>query len=140
MTRRVHRPDRDSLARQADVPAEALRFYERARLLPAIAFDSTAGDQDAPQLVQRLRFIHSARDLGFSLAEIRELLGISDSLRAGRDLSYSSIASQVGIIDAKLVALMRVRQALMRLQERFAGHDPRQLCPILAALQDEPDD
>lgn len=66
------------LARQAGVPIDTVRYYERQQLLPTAARSAGGyrifGEQD----LRRLRFIRRAKALGFSLDEIGELLSLSD--------------------------------------------------------------
>lgn len=66
------------LARQAGVPIDTVRYYERQQLLPTAARTAGGyrifGEQD----LRRLRFIRRAKTLGFSLDEIGELLSLSD--------------------------------------------------------------
>jgi MerR family mercuric resistance operon transcriptional regulator len=111
---------------------DALRFLGRAGLLPDASPDADA----APECRERLRFIERARSLGFDLHEIRELLSISEG--ASREMTpvYASIESQVENIEQRIIALMRVRQALMQTQGRIERHSPLLSCPIVAALQD----
>jgi DNA-binding transcriptional MerR regulator len=66
------------LARQAGVPIDTVRYYERQQLLPTAARSAGGyrifGEPD----LRRLRFIRRAKTLGFSLEEIAELLALSD--------------------------------------------------------------
>jgi MerR family transcriptional regulator, copper efflux regulator len=89
---------------------------------------------------ERLRFIDRARALGFDLHDIRELLAISDGVARKRTPLHASIESQVESIEQRIVALMRVRQALLQTRGRLDRHRPHPHCPIAAALQDEPSD
>ena len=95
------------------VPIEALRFYDRARLLPAEIQGLGVAGTVPPHLERRLRFINGARELGFSLAEIRELLALSDHGMADGDQSPSRIDRLVRQLDDKLVELMRLRKVLL---------------------------
>ena len=67
-----------ALARATGTKVETIRYYERAGLLPAPA--RTGGNYRAydPGHLDRLGFIRRARDLGFSLDEVRALLRLSD--------------------------------------------------------------
>ncbi|GAA2884264.1 Cu(I)-responsive transcriptional regulator [Aminobacter niigataensis] len=67
------------LARKTDTKVETIRFYEKSGLLPAP--ERTKGNYRAYDLAHlgRLSFIRRARDLGFSLDQVRELLSLSDN-------------------------------------------------------------
>ena len=64
------------VARQAGVGVETVRFYERQGLLDAPPRRASGYRQYAPEMVARLQFIRRAKELGFALKEIRELLSL----------------------------------------------------------------
>ncbi len=133
MTRSTTRPD---LARVSPTPAvtpDALRFLGRAGLLPDASPDADA----TPEYRERLRFIERARELGFNLHEIRELIRISDGVSREKTPLHASIESQVDSIEQRIVGLMRVRQALLETYEQFDRQRQHRHCPVVAALQDE---
>lgn len=70
------------LARQAGVNVETLRFYERKGLLPAPPRRASGYREYPAEAVGLVRFIRRAKELGFSLREIKELLNIRAGPRA----------------------------------------------------------
>ena len=64
------------LAKLADVNAQTLRYYERRRLLPRPKRTESGYRIYEDDSVRRIRFIKRAQDLGFTLAEISELLSL----------------------------------------------------------------
>lgn len=66
------------LARLAGVGVETVRFYERQGLLAEPERRQSGYRQYSDEVIQRLRFIRRAKELGFSLAEIRDLLSLRD--------------------------------------------------------------
>lgn len=126
------------LARQAGVPIDTVRYYERQHLLPAPR-RSPAGyrvfDADA---VRRLRFIRRAKALGFSLDEVAGLLDLS--ARRDQDMAgvRSAAAARLADVDQRLRELQRIRDALAQLVDACPGHGDLAACPIMAALQDDP--
>jgi MerR family mercuric resistance operon transcriptional regulator len=118
------------------IALDSLRFLGRAGLLPNASPDADA----TPEYRERLRFIERARALGFDLHEIRELLSVSDGVLREMTPLRASIERQVENIELRIVALMRVRQALLQTQERLDRHSPYSHCPVVAALQDESGD
>lgn len=123
------------LSQQADIGIETIRFYERDGLMPAPA-RSPAGyrlyTQDA---VQRLLFIRRSKKLGFSLAEIRALLSLSDR-QADHSYIKSMVTKKRNMIDEKIADLQRISEALGSLADSCTGHGPSESCPILNALND----
>ena len=124
------------VAKETGVTVQTLRFYEREGLL-APPRRSEGGfrlyDEDA---VVRVRFIRDAQALGFSLAEIAELL----SLRARDDASCAQIrevvAARLEVIEEKLAQLQRMRDALVRLAAVCPGDVPAGDCPVITFIEE----
>lgn len=126
------------VANQAGIGIETVRFYEREGLIAEPPRGESSGYRHYPEdTVARLRFIRKAKDLGFSLKEIRELL----SLRAKRLGSCADVRSRaldkIEDIDQKIAVLRAMRKALTGLVEECSGKGPRSECPILNALDAE---
>lgn len=120
------------VAQKAGIGVETVRFYEREGLV-AEPPRSDSGYRDyPPDTVARLLFIRRAKELGFTLKEIKELL----SLRPTRSRSGIRALAQAKIadIDAKIELLKQIKQALGRLvSECPSGAE----CPILQALEEQ---
>ncbi|MDA8107908.1 MAG: heavy metal-responsive transcriptional regulator [Betaproteobacteria bacterium] len=124
------------IARATGVTIDAVRYYERERLL-APARKSRAGYRlYGADTVRRLKFIRHAQQCGFSLAEIRELLELRTRERSCcKDVRSVAIAKRAQL-DARIEALQELAQALDRLIEA-CDDDAKPLddCPILGALE-----
>ena len=122
---------------RSGLPAKTIRYYEEANVAPAPP-RSEAGYRDYNETdVHLLRFIHTARRLGFSLEECRELVSLyTDPNRSSSDVK--TIAEQkITEIDRKLKDLRSMRRTLSTLVKQCHG-DHRPDCPILKGLaQDE---
>jgi len=128
------------LAERAGVGIDTVRYYERAGLLPAPP-RRASGYRDYPaDAVRRLRFIRRAKELGFTLTEIGELLELSDPRDGKRGMRAVKRAAEtkLAVVEHKLAELQRVRDGLHQLIEACPGHGPLQGCPILQALSGEP--
>lgn len=125
------------LARLGGVGVETVRFYERQGLLAEPARKESGYRQYAEDVVARLRFIRRAKDLGFSLKEIAELL----ALRFESDTSCAEVrekaAAKIADIEAKIESLQRMKAALMTVTSQCSGRGPTSECPILDALDGE---
>jgi MerR family copper efflux transcriptional regulator len=122
------------LAARADVGVETVRFYEREGLL-AQPSRPPGGFRRYPQdALERVRFIRKAKDLGFTLEEIRDLF----SLRAARGTQCEGVKARalakVEEVEEKLRALRRLRGALVRLVDSCHGECDVDECGILASL------
>lgn len=122
------------LARQAGVPIDTVRYYERQHLLPT-ARRSAGGYRvfDSGDLT-RLQFIRRAKALGFSLEEIGELLALSD--QRGQDMAQvrDSAVHKLADIEQRIAELQRMHLALKQLVDACPGHGDLEQCPILTAL------
>ena len=125
-----------ALAQLSGVKAETIRFYEREGVIPP-ARRGGAGDyrryhsSDAA----RLEFVRRARDLGFSLDEVRELLELAegDPNRPCGDVNRIARA-HLDQVRAKLVQLESLRSELTRLIKACDTNDGIADCSLLAAL------
>jgi MerR family copper efflux transcriptional regulator len=122
------------VARSAGVGVETVRFYEREGLVPEPARRPSGYRQYPPDTVRRIRFVQAAKKLGFTLKEIRQLLSLrvaAESTCADvRDLALAKLAD----VNAKLAALLRIRDALARLAASCTGEGPTSECPLLDVL------
>ncbi|MDA1306900.1 MAG: MerR family transcriptional regulator [Acidobacteria bacterium] len=76
MSGKTHALTIGELAKQAAVGPDTIRFYERERLIPEPPRTSSGYRQYPADTPARLRFILRAKNLGFALKEIRELLSL----------------------------------------------------------------
>jgi DNA-binding transcriptional MerR regulator len=99
------------LAERAGVNVQTLRYYERRGLLAAPA-RRPSGQREYPEdTVRLLRTIKAAQRLGFTLAEIEELLELSEHRRGTGEL-HRRAQAKVAEIDARIEQLTRMRRAL----------------------------
>ena len=123
-----------TLAKRADVAIDTVRYYERQGLLPApVRLASGYRDYDDGD-VSRLQFIRRAKALGFTLAEIRELLDLSSRREADMAGMKSAALQKLADVDDKLAELQRIRKGLDALVASCPGHGALAQCPILDAL------
>lgn len=120
------------LARAAGVGVETIRFYQRKRLLrtPDRAFGGIRRYADSD--VERLRFIKRSQRLGFSLAEIDDLLKLDDGAHC--DEAAAIAAARLAGVRTRLADLRRIESGLARLVERCRTQRGRVPCPLIAAL------
>lgn len=94
---------------------ETVRYYEKIGLLPPPARDAANYRSYGNDHLARLSFIRRARDLGFTLDQVRELLDLADD-RARSCAAVDAIASaHLAEIDRKLTDLQALRGELSRL-------------------------
>ena len=126
------------LARRAGVGIDTVRFYERARLLPAPSRTPSGYRSYREDDVARLRFIRRAKALGFSLEEISELLALSAG-KGGRGTVKALADRRLRDLEQKIRELSAMRDALAHYAHRCSGTGPVSGCPIIeAVLKDDP--
>jgi MerR family mercuric resistance operon transcriptional regulator len=122
------------VARQGGVGIETVRFYERQGLVDEPARKESGYRQYPENVVARLRFIKRAKELGFSLKEIKQLIALRfDPATSCADVKQQAEA-KVADIEAKIRDLQRMRKALLKLAASCKGRGPVQECSILEAL------
>jgi len=124
------------VAKRAGVPIDTIRYYERAGLLPQPLRRASGYRSYNDSAVSRLRFIRRAKELGFTLEEIRDLLALSSDRRGGVKAVRKRAEQRLAGIDARIAELLRIRQGLQELIEACPGHGDPEACPILRALAD----
>lgn len=122
-------------AKASGVSAKMIRYYEQTGLIPK-AIRSEAGYRNySPSDVHTLRFIRRARDLGFSVEQIGELLALwRDRSRASADVKAVALAHVTGL-KAKIAELQAMARTLEHLAANCQGDD-RPDCPIIEELAD----
>lgn len=125
------------VAKQAGVGVETIRFYERSGLLKEPP-RNRAGYREYPvDAVARVKFIRRAKDLGFTLNEIADLL----ALRVDADTTCADVKARaetkIAGIEERIRELQHMKCALAALAASCRGSGPASECPILEALEEE---
>ena len=124
-------------AAESGVSAKMIRHYEEYGLITrvgrTVAGYRTYGEPE----VNVLRFIRRGRDLGFSMKEIKELLGLwHNRRRASADVKRLA-ERHMRELDARIAQMQAMRRALLQLSHDCRGDD-RPDCPILDDLAGQP--
>jgi len=123
-------------AKASGVSAKMIRHYEEVGLVPAAARTDAGYRQYGDAEVHTLRFIRHARDLGFSIAEIGELLGLwHDRKRPSRQVKALAQA-HIAELERKAQELLAMKATLEHLVHCCHGDD-RPDCPILENLAND---
>ncbi len=123
-----------TLASAAGVAIDTIRYYEREGLLAAPRRRASGYREYDPPSLRRLRFIRRAKELGFSLAEIRGLLALSSDRERGVAGVRERAASRLAEVERRIRELRRVQRGLKQLVEACPGHGALDDCPILSTL------
>lgn len=122
---------------KSGISAKMIRYYEQIGLLASTARSEAGYRIYGQDELRTLGFIRHARDLGFSVNDIRELLALWQN-RGRSSAEVKQIANaHITALTAKANALQEMAQALRHLTDHCHG-DQRPDCPILDALE-QPD-
>jgi Hg(II)-responsive transcriptional regulator len=123
------------LARDAGVNVETVRYYERIGLLRQPAKPGRGWRRYDEAALRRLMFVKRAQQLGFTLAEIEELLGLrtSTSPRACARVAKKAVR-KLELIDEKIRDLQAIRSVLADLVAACPGDADGERCPVLRSL------
>ena len=124
------------LAKKAGVNVQTIRYYEREGLLPDAHRWPDSGYRDFDdEAVLRLRFIRSAKELGFTLREIKELLDMrilpGESCAEVREM----IGKKLADLDHRMIELRRLRRSLVKLEAACGRRSKAETCPALWAIE-----
>jgi MerR family mercuric resistance operon transcriptional regulator len=123
------------VAERDGVSLQAIRYYEREGLLPKPPRLASGYRMFPDTAVRRVQFIKRAQELGFSLAEIRELLSLRENADAGAQDMRERARVKIADIEQKIRKQRAMKSALNALAESCPGCGPLSDCPILDALE-----
>lgn len=120
-------------ASASGVSAKMIRHYEELSLLPVALRTESGYRQYEQNDVHTLRFIRHSRDLGFSLAEIAQLLSLWQNRRRPSRQVKALAEAHISELEQKATDLLAMKAALQHLVHCCHGDD-RPECPILDSL------
>jgi len=124
------------VAERGRVNLQTIRYYEREGLLPEAPRLPSGYRAFGDESVRRVRFIKRAQELGFTLAEIRELLSLRVDRKRDRAEVRAVARAKISEMEEKIRSLEAMKRALEHLVKRCSGHGPATECPILEALDE----
>jgi len=124
-------------AQKAGLSTKTIRYYESIQLVLPTSRSPNGYRIYHDTEVRQLTFVHQARELGFTLEECKELLGLyKNQHRHSADVKALAL-EKVEDIDQKIAKLQHMRNGLAELAESCHG-DSRSECPILERLSEAP--
>ncbi len=123
------------LAKKADINIETIRYYERRALIPKPYRRESGYREYSEETIKRIQFIKHAKELGFSLKEIHELLSLKLDPKTPCSEVKNRAEAKIADIEEKLKTLQEMKKALVKLTKACSGKGPVIECPILEALE-----
>lgn len=133
----MHRLTIGRAAREAGVNLETIRFYERKGLIERPQTPSSGFRTYDEDVIRAIRFIKRAQEIGFTLAEVKELL----SLRRGEGTCATARAAaerKLTTVEEKIDDLQAVKRALKAFIADCRSHGDGAVCPLLETLDFTP--
>jgi MerR family transcriptional regulator, copper efflux regulator len=124
-------------AKRSGVSAKMVRHYESLGLLPRVGRTDAGYRQYSDKEVHTLRFIKRSRDLGFSMAEIAELVKLWQNRRRSSADVRRIAQKHVEDLEQRLAEMAAMKRTLEHLVHCCHG-DSRPDCPILDELEGGP--
>lgn len=124
------------LAKLTGVGVETIRFYHRQKILdlPSLKlsqtryYDSTA--------IEKIEFIKRAQSVGFSLAEIKDLLKLKLTPNSECAPIKSKTNQKIKEVESKIAELKKILGALKKFESKCDGHEQSEHCSILDGLRE----
>lgn len=122
------------LAKAAEIPTTTIRYYERIGLVEPE--ERSAGNYRlySERSLDRLKFIRAAQAIGFTLDDIRALLGEGGRVPCCGDVQHL-IEDRLAEIDQRLKHLRHVQRVLKAALANCQTSDPRRACHVLDSLK-----
>ena len=122
------------VARLLDLRVDTLRYYERIGLLPVVGRSASGIRRYGERDISRLRFIQRAQKMGFSLAEISQLLIMRENPQRARDEVRKLTANKLEKVEVNLQELTLLRNELQLLLNLCRS--AKEGCPIIETIGD----
>ncbi len=125
------------LAKLSGVNKETIRYYERIGILHDPPRNESGYRVYPESTLQRLTFIRKAQELGFTLQEVDQLLGVVDQDDERCQNMADFTAEKIIEIERKISNLVRMKKILEDLNERCEENDDLFTCPVIERLTEE---
>ena len=122
------------VAKQSDVGIETIRYYERQGLLAEPDRRPSGYRQYDESVVARLQFIRRAKELGFTLAEIKELLGLWFDVNTKCVHVRQRAEQKIADIEDKIRSLQKMKRSLKKIISQCENRDAVDECPLWLGL------
>lgn len=122
------------VAQQTQCNIETIRYYERESLLPAPQRTPGGHRLYNESMIKRLVFIRRSRELGFSMAEIRQLLSVVDGDVVSCEKVKGIAENHLHDIKTRIADLRKMQRILGELSQQCSGENVPE-CPIIEVLQ-----
>ena len=136
--KRVKELTTGQVAKVTGLSVETIRFYEREGLIDEPPRRASGYRQYSPETLVRIALIQRAKQLGFSLQEIRGLIDIKVSGRSRCGEFHRRVEAKARDTERKILHLRVVQKSLRGLSLKCRGRGPVAECPVLRSMEEGP--
>ncbi len=122
------------VARQSEIGIETIRYYEREGLLAEPKRRPSGYRQYDESVVVRLQFIRRTKELGFTLAEIKELLGLRFDADTKCEHVRQRAEAKIADMEQKIRSLQKMKRSLRKLVRECQAKDSIDDCPLMEGI------
>lgn len=123
------------LAKEAGVNLQTIRYYERQKLLLPVGRKESGYRVYDTAALKRLKFIRHAKQMGFTLKEIHELLGLRVDPLTDCEKALRRAEAKLKAVEGKIDSLESVRKVLKELIGACKRRRRTERCPILRTME-----
>jgi len=117
------------LAKLTGLSRKSIRYYEQEKLIPTAERSMNDYRLYTPKVIERLLFIKKARDIGFSLSEIRTILELSQTGRPCCDKVFSWTEEKLAKIDEQILLLQKLKKKINSYRRKWKKGSKDSLLP-----------
>ena len=122
------------VAKRSEVGIETIRYYERQGLLAEPQRRPSGYRQYDESVLARLQFIRRAKELGFTLAEVKELVGLWYDTETRCEHVRARAERKVEDIESKICSLQKMKRSLKKLITTCQATDSIDDCPLMDGI------
>lgn len=122
------------VAKRSGISIDAIRFYEREKLLIPTERKLSGYRLFDMSVLETISFIRNAKELGFALSEIADLLGLRRNPKATSSIIKRRTAEKIAAVDDKIAKLQKIRAELVALDTSCDGQGLASECAILEGI------
>lgn len=122
------------VAKSAGVSIDTIRFYEKEKLIPKPPRRISGHRQYQPEIIERISFIRRAKNLGFTLVEIADLLALRANPKSSAQHVKDKADLKIADINDKIAELKKIRDDLIALANTCTGKGTAAECPIIEGM------
>jgi len=117
------------ISKQTGLSRKTIRYYEKEKLIPEPNRSITDYRLYQPKVIERLQFIQKAKEIGFSLGEIRGILELSEKGKPCCEQVFSWTENKLAKIDEQILFLQELKKKITRYRQKWKKNTAQPVMP-----------